>query len=64
MPLSNEVVRAQADALNTLFNGAQATLILALVNAAVDEASGSDAGAISALQDAVADLDGRVTALE
>lgn len=39
MALSNAVIRENGDALNIHFTGAQAALILALVNAAVDQAS-------------------------
>lgn len=53
MPLSNAVVRENADALNTLFNAQQALLILALVNAAVDQS-----------QTQLTALDARVDALE
>lgn len=39
MALSTAVVREHADALNINFTAAQAALILALVNAAADQAS-------------------------
>lgn len=60
MPLSNAVVREHAEGLNTLFNAEQATLLLALVNAAVDAASGE----ASAVADDLAALELRVEALE
>ena len=39
MALSQETIREHGDALNTLFNAQQAALILALVNAAADQAA-------------------------
>lgn len=49
MPLSNDVVRQHADALNTQFNAQQALTILALINAAVDQAGAGTSAAVAAL---------------
>lgn len=49
MALSTAVVREHADALNINFTEAQAALILALVNAAADQASAGTSAAVAAL---------------
>lgn len=57
MALSNAVIRENGDALNIHFTGAQAALILALVNAAVDQASSATGLPEAPTADGTYDLD-------